>query len=152
MNGFLPKPLSLEVLRQVMAELVPKGAPREVRVLVLDDDSMVRHSTARLLRAQGFLVDEAADTATASAQLANAAPHCVLIDRVLGGSEDGVDFALRLRSAHPALRVIVTSGNEPTEGQRHALRAAGAEFLAKPYTVVELLRHVGETAEARRAG
>ena len=153
MNHFLAKPLSLQSLRAALQEVAPRVpappplAPAPVtgqrKVLVLDDDPHVRRMTVRLLRAEGWDVSEAGDVETARAHFTRSAPDVLLVDRVLGGAEDGVAFARRLTGEKADLQVVLTSGWPPADEEVAALRAAGMRFLAKPYNRRGLVASLG---------
>ncbi|MDP1823773.1 MAG: response regulator [Archangium sp.] len=141
MNHFVSKPVTLlalqSALREVSGRVGPLPTAKPVvehrRVLVVDDDPHVRRMTVRMLRAEGFEVNDAGDVESALILFERARPSHLLVDQVLGGSEDGLHFAERLSRLRPGLRVVVTSGRPPSEQQLATLEAAGGRFLAKPY-------------------
>ena len=143
MNHFVSKPVTLLALKQALREVAgiaisPAPAKAVVmqetrRVLVVDDDPHVRRMTVRLLRAEGFEVNDAGDIEAAMILFERTAPSHLLVDRVLGGTEDGIHFAERLARRRDGLRVVVTSGQAPTVDQLCSLEATGGRFLAKPY-------------------
>ncbi len=149
MNHFVSKPVTLLALKQALREvaglaITPAPAKPVVvqetrRVLVVDDDPHVRRMTVRLLRAEGFEVNDAGDIEAAMILFERAAPSHLLVDRVLGGTEDGIHFAERLSRRRAGLRVVVTSGRTPTVEQLCSLEATGGRFLAKPYSRRNLL-------------
>jgi hypothetical protein len=61
------------------------------------------------------------------------------------GELDGLQLARVVRDRWPAIRLLLTSGRPP-----RSLEALppGGRFLAKPYAVADVLRHVGELAAA----
>jgi CheY-like chemotaxis protein len=125
------------------------------RVLLVDDDDMVRETTAQILTMLGLSVVAAA-SADAAADAA-AADHfdVLLVDVSLGSRLDGVGLVERLRAHGPGPGVIITSGFAVE--QLDLSRLGGAyEFLPKPFTVAEVtgaLRRAGWAAgEAPRSG
>jgi signal transduction histidine kinase/CheY-like chemotaxis protein len=143
MNHFVSKPVSLLSLQTALREVAGRSGPArrpapeavaaQRRVLVVDDDPQVRRMTVRLLRSEGFEVNDAADVEAAFILFQRAAPDCLLVDQVLGGPEDGLHFARRLSSLTSRLHVVVTSGRPPSDEQLSTLTSAGGRFLAKPY-------------------
>ncbi len=148
MNHFVSKPVSLRTLeaalRDVELRALPEAAGSKRRVLVVDDDPYVRRATVRMLRAEGYEVDDAADVESALILFERTTPQHVLIDFVLGGEEDGLHFARRLLQGHAGLGVVVTSGAVPTGQQLAQLTADGGRFLSKPYTGATLARALEE--------
>ena len=143
MNHFVSKPVSLVSLQTALRDVAGRSGPARKpapdavagprRVLVVDDDPQVRRMTVRLLRSEGFEVNDAGDVEEALILFDRATPHYLLVDQVLGGAEDGLHFAQRLRSRRSDLHVVVTSGRAPSEEQLTSLLSAGGRFLAKPY-------------------
>ena len=109
------------------------------RVLVVDDDFLVRINTTDLLEEAGFEVIEASDVAGAINILAlNARIDLVCTDVRMPGELDGIDLAILVRNRHPETKVIVMSGYA---GGRDC--PAEIPFLTKPFhfsRLVELVR------------
>jgi signal transduction histidine kinase/CheY-like chemotaxis protein len=155
MTHFVSKPVTIASLRKVLREAKPPVSPTVVkpepvtthrRVLVVDDDPHVRRMTVRLLRAEGFEVNDAADIEAALILFERSAPSHLLVDRVLGGTEDGMSFAERLTHKRNGLHVVVTSGEAPSDEQLASLKAAGGQFLAKPYDRQRLIASLSKRA------
>jgi len=102
------------------------------RVLLVDDDELVRRSTGRLLSRAGFQVDEVSNGREALTRYAGGPrPALVLLDLDMPGL-DGLETLGELQKIDAKVRVLVVSGHrQPTKEQ--AVRAAGAGFLGKPF-------------------
>lgn len=99
------------------------------RVLIVEDESLIRSAIADELREIGLTVVEAANADEAWRYLNGGAPvDIVFSDVQMPGSMNGIELARRLKAAHPALPVILTSGNTPA-----AAIEGIAPFLPKPY-------------------
>ncbi|HEY1782075.1 MAG TPA: response regulator [Roseiarcus sp.] len=105
----------------------PKAQKLPARVLVVEDEILIRVLLADELRAEGFSVVEAAtgDEALSYFQ-AGVQVDLVLSDIELPGALNGVDLIRRLRAEAPDLPTVLTSGHSP------GVHAADA-FLPKPY-------------------
>jgi DNA-binding NtrC family response regulator len=104
-------------------------------VLLVDDDAAFRKVYAGLLRETGLLVSEAADRASARAQLAERRFALVLLDLMLppdGTAEKGLAHLQEILAAWPATKVIVVSGAGDTRHMLQAVRAGALDFLGKP--------------------
>jgi len=103
------------------------------RVLVIDDDELIRETVRLALDHSGFEVTVLADPARAEAAVREARPDLVLLDLYMG-EESGLDLCRRLK-AEPATRsvpVIVLSGsNEPVDVLA-GIDAGAVEYLKKP--------------------
>ena len=117
--------------------------PPELRgtVLLVEDERAVRLVVERALRRSGLEVKSATHGAAALDILAGHSIDALVSDVVMPGI-DGVELLAQVRAVRPALPVVLMSGYaEPP--QRRALDAAGAIFLAKPFSAGELLAAVG---------
>ena len=113
-------------LRRALEQPRPVTLPRRV-VLLVEDDPLIRLTTADTLIDLGYAVIEAEDGATALACAAQA--DVVVMDLGLPDMP-GLDLAAALRDSRPALPIIIASG------QAHAPDGYG--WLGKPFGTAEL--------------
>ncbi len=106
----------------------------ENRILLVDDEELVRDAIAASLRARGYRVDTAASAEQALAE-AQTEPDLLVADVTLPG-RSGAELAGELRHHYPNLPVILLSGFPD------AARCEGAVFLQKPFLPSELLKMV----------
>lgn len=103
------------------------------RVLLVDDDDLVREALCVALRARGFHVVGAASSAASMSLFKPGAFDFAVVDVVLGQGLSGGDLVKHLRARDGALRALLVSGytfncDLPPE----------VEFLAKPFSVDRL--------------
>jgi|JI10StandDraft_1071094.scaffolds.fasta_scaffold754845_1 ActR/RegA family two-component response regulator len=79
-------------------------------VVVLDDDRDFRFGVVRVLRNEGFVVEEAADVATLLAILNRTPVDVILADSRLADGADGWREALALSGRYPNTRVVAVTG------------------------------------------
>src|SRR5437764_9973326 len=106
------------------------------RVLVVDDEPMLRNLLSRLLRMEGYDVLEAEDGAVALDVVASEAPDLVLLD-VMMPARDGIDVLgdVRKISEVPVILVSALSG----EADRVlGLKAGADDYVVKPFSAAEL--------------
>ena len=107
-----------------------------IRVLLVDDQQLVREGFARLLRDVDDIevVGEAADGAAAVALVRDRLPHVVLMDVRMPGM-DGIDATAGIVRDRPEVRVLVLTTFDLDEAVHRALRAGASGFLLKdtPY-------------------
>ncbi len=104
------------------------------RVLVVDDDALIRRVAGRSLTRAGFEVATADSIWQARYLVATDRFDVAILDYFLG-DERGSDFIAPLRAASPAIRIVVVSGlGALADVARHAL-AAGADIVASKTSV-----------------
>ncbi len=115
-------------------------------VLVVEDDGVTRIDAAETLREAGFEVIEA-DGADEALRLMASRDDIVLLftDINIPGRMDGVELARRAHHLHPAIRLLLTSGEvRPTKVE---IPDDGV-FLAKPYSPGDITRTVSRLLAA----
>jgi CheY-like chemotaxis protein len=119
----------------------PNLRRQPVRIVVVEDEVLIRLLVANELREAGFVVIEAtcADDALSYFQ-AGGQVDLVLSDIRLPGSLSGVDLARLLRKDLPSLPIILTSGNPGTEYMNDVTL-----FVPKPYKVEHVVALVFST-------
>jgi two-component system, response regulator PdtaR len=110
------------------------------RILVVEDEALVRLSTCVDIEAAGFKVDEAYN-ADEAVRLLEANPNIELIftDVDMPGSMDGVKLAHYVRRRWPPVKIMVTSGfkHVPTDQL-----PSGSLFLSKPYNPDQVRQNI----------
>ncbi len=115
------------------------------RILIIEDDDLLRSVIATALTKTGHTVVEA-NEGRMGCDLFRASPcDLVLTDLIMPGQE-GIETIMRLRHDYSDLPIIAMSG-----GSAHAKAylAMAAKFgvrsiLPKPFTIVELVRAIAE--------
>jgi len=122
------------------------GVTAPVRVLLVDDDALVRAGLSMMLDgADGIAVaGEAADGDEVAAAVAAHVPDVVLMDLRMP-RVDGITATRRLRARPDAPEVIVLTTFDADENVLRALRAGASGFLLKdspPARIAEAIRRV----------
>ena len=124
------------------------GGGRVIRVLVADDQALVRGGFRLMIDAQPDMtvVGEAADGATAVALATELAPDVVLMDIRMPGM-DGLEATRRVLAEAPAgLRVLVLTTFDLDEYVYEAVRAGASGFLVKDIAPADLAAGVRTVA------
>ncbi|MFF5982928.1 response regulator [Streptomyces olindensis] len=119
------------------------GSGRPIRVLIVDDQAMVRQGFTVLLGIQPGIevVGQAQDGAEAVAKAAETAPDVVLMDIRMPGV-GGIEATERITAAHPDIRVLVLTTFDLDEYVYDALRAGASGFLLKDASAEQLAEAV----------
>jgi CheY-like chemotaxis protein len=106
------------------------------RVLLVEDEAIVRLDLASQLRGARYEVIEAADSGEALAILDTQPVDLLISDIAMPGPMDGVALAARAREVNPRVKIIIVSGRflELPEGH------AADTFFAKPYASTPVLK------------
>lgn len=125
-----------------MTDIGSVGAPR-LRVLLVEDEVLVRMDVADALRADGWHVVEAGTVADALATLEAGSFDLVLTDVHMPGGSSGLELARIVAQNRPEIKVVVMSGHHlPTNNEAVFCHA----FLSKPVVDVAItLRRLMET-------
>ena len=121
---------------------------RPHRVLVVDDDSLIRWAVAESLRTAGYDVVEAADAASALRALRSRIDaELVFLDLRLPDTDD-LRLLAAIRQLWPHLPVILMTAHGDDELQGDALRLGAFTVLNKPFEMSD----VGFLARSALAG
>ena len=121
------------------------GEGRRVRVLVADDQRVVRDGLLLLLSLLPGIevVGAAVDGEAAVSQALSLAPDVVLMDLHMPVC-DGVEATRRLASARPGIPVVVLTSYDDDDSVFAALRAGARGFLTKDAGAMDILRAVSD--------
>ncbi len=110
---------------------------RILRVLIVEDEPVLRRALLINLRARGYAVSQAAAGREALAEAAKQPPHAVILDLGLP-DVDGTEVIRELRGWSRA-PVIVLSGRTGSGDKIGALDAGADDYVTKPFSMAELL-------------
>ncbi|MFL5797619.1 MAG: response regulator [Actinomycetota bacterium] len=122
--------------------------PSKARVLVVDDEEMVRDVLARYLERDGFAVETAPDGAAALAAVDRGSPDVVLLDLMLP-RVDGFEVFRRMQANSPPAVIMLTARGEETD-RVIGLELGADDYVTKPFSPREVVARV--RAVLRRSG
>ena len=113
--------------------------PGRNRLIVVDDEDMVREVARDLLVELGYRVETASCGREAIEKVRTAGEpfDLVLLDMVMP-EMDGLQTLVALREIQPGLKVVLISGYDTDEKIQQALGMKQVEFLQKPYKINDL--------------
>ena len=123
----------MEGLERKFPDLAPQFSP-PARILVVDDEPLIRWALNERLSSAGYHVDEAEDGASTLAYFRNGEPpiDLVLLDLKLPDS-DGVTLLKMIKRASPSCRVILMTAFGKAETLEEAERSGVEDVLVKPF-------------------
>ena len=125
--------------------------PSSGRLLVVEDDDVVRRFVVRSLERDGYSVQTAVDGAEALrvSDANEGAFDAVIVDVALPRMR-GPEVAARLRARQPTARVLFVSGYRTEEDALPAGGDGRMRFLAKPFTAAALAESIRDLLEPVR--
>jgi DNA-binding NtrC family response regulator len=122
------------------------------RILVVDDEKLIRWSVAERLQRDGYEVLSAESGEQALEIVAATPPDLMLLDVRLPGI-DGVQTLQRALSLHPELAVLMMSAHSTVDIAVEAMKHGAIDFLVKPFPFQQLdaaVERAIATARTRR--
>src|SRR5207245_11349616 len=119
------------------------------KILVVDDEKMIRWSLGEALRGWGFEPVEAATATAALASFEAESPAAVLLDINLPDGS-GLDVLRKLRQREPDAVIIMITANVLVDETIGALRGGAYDFIGKPINLEELHVAIRNGIEASR--
>ena len=117
-------------------------------ILIIDDNSDIRHLISGILRDQGFKVREAANFDQALLEINKKLPDVSIIDVKLDkGDNDGIELLVVIKKIDEDVPVIMISGHANVQMAVDSLKLGAFEFIQKPFTSERLLNFVNRAVE-----
>src|ERR1700730_10732844 len=110
-----------------------------VKVLLVDDDEVVRLTLARVLKTEGFDVTVAANVPEALRLIISETYDVLLSDLHMPGAGDGLTVVGAMRHAHPKAVTMLLSAFPEMDAAAHAILMQTDEILLKPIPVTALV-------------
>ena len=130
-----------------MEEAMLTGS-QAARVLVVEDEAVLRLAIGDALEAAGHRVETAADGRSGLAMALGRDFDAVVLDLMLPGL-DGMDVCRSLRAAGKRVPLLMLTARGSEQDRIHGLQCGADDYLPKPFSVREMLARVG--ALLRRA-
>ncbi|KEA52736.1 transcriptional regulator [Mangrovibacter sp. MFB070] len=109
-----------------------------MRVLVVEDNALLRHHLKVQLRELGHQVDSAEDAKEADYFLKEHVPDIAIVDLGLP-DEDGASMISRWRSEHITLPILVLTARESWQEKVEVLGAGADDYVTKPFHLEEVV-------------
>jgi len=116
------------------------------RVLVVDDEDLVRWSLRQELERAGYVVDEAATASAAVEAATRELPDLMLLDYRLP-DRTGVEVLREIKQTLPRIPVVMLTAHASIDGAVEALREGAYDYLTKPFEIDDVLRAVRRATE-----
>jgi len=112
--------------------------PASIRVLIVDDEPMLRELTATILKRSGYQVVQAENGAEGWKKFRSQPCDLVITDNEMPGLS-GLDLLRKIRNTHKSMPCIFASGNVPQNDPEFLSLLKPGTILEKPFTMLSLL-------------
>src|SRR5262245_13495784 len=123
---------------------------RMPKILVIEDDSLVRALAVDFLAELGLASEEAGSAAEARVKIEDPEINALVIDVGLP-DQDGDEIAVGFRQTHPHLPIIIASGRGEAELMKKFSGDKRVQIVGKPYTLDSLEKALAAVGVARGA-
>ncbi|MGH7803980.1 MAG: sigma-54-dependent transcriptional regulator, partial [Candidatus Binatia bacterium] len=127
----------------------PHPEPLRPRVLLAEDDALLRRGLTLALGAAGLNVTGVAHAPEALEAVARERFDAVITDLMLD-DRSGLEIVRAVRRSTPETPVLIMTGNASSESASEALREGALDYLVKPVAFRELVERVKRAIEWRR--
>ena len=125
-----------------------KGGRPVKKILVIEDEPLIRDELTTILSNSGYSVDGIADFSNPVEQIKSAQPDLILLDVNLPG-KDGYSLCAAIRS-YSSIPIIFITGRNTAMDELQELTLGGDDYIAKPYNIPVMLARIGRLINHRQ--
>ena len=118
----------------------------EKRILIVDDEPMIRKLLSLKLSKQGYQCDEAGNADEALKKMAIYSADLIMLDMKMPG-KSGMDLLLELKDKYPDTAVIMATAIAEANLAIQCMRLGAEDYITKPFNLDELVLSVERTFE-----
>lgn len=133
-----------------MKQCTYSGDPTPAKILIVDDERIIRQVFSELLEQAGFNVDTAED-ANAAQSLLNTNHYDVVVSDIIMPGMSGIELLKLQKEAAPDIPFVLVTGQPNLDSASEAIRAGSAvDYLIKPVSGPELHKTIARAVEIKR--
>jgi len=140
---------SMELSGQVARREVTNVTGMTHRILIVDDDPLIRRQLEDLYRERKYDVDSVGSAEDALGLLEEYDYSLGVLDLKIPGT-DGISLTKQIRERWPDLDVIIVTGYASIKGAVEAIRHGASDYITKPFEREEILLATEKVLEKRR--
>ncbi len=114
------------------------------KILLIEDESLIRFSLARALRREGFLISQAQNCQEALEKLRDEGCDLAIVDLFLEDGMHGLSLISEIHRQVPEAKIIVITAFGDAEVKEAALKEGVNRFYEKPFEIEEIRSAVNE--------
>lgn len=145
---YLPAATHVAGIKQTQAEDSIKALQGNgEKILLVEDDMAIRELGLTILKKNGYQVIGAENAEKALELFAREGDIKILVTDVVLPGRSGLELVDELTKQAPTIKVVVCSGYPDQKSQWASIKQQNIPFVAKPYTIKDILRAVKEARE-----
>jgi len=113
------------------------------KILIIDDEAIVRVSCKKCLVPEGYDVDSA-ENGIAGLRLVESNTYDLILTDLKMPDMDGIEFLAKIKETHPKAKVIMITGYSTSEHAEMAIKSGAYNYIEKPFTPETLVKAVKE--------
>jgi DNA-binding NtrC family response regulator len=121
---------------------------KQERILVADDDAVIREGLRRILGMEGYLVETQPNGRLALDRLQESSFDLLITDLKMPGMS-GLEVLQAVRVLQPEMPVILITGFAAVDNAVEIMKKGAADYLAKPFANEEIVEKVRKALDAR---
>ena len=121
---------------------------KAVRILVVDDEEIIREMLFDTLSQAGYTVKTAKDGSDAIAQIGNESFDIVITD-IKMPDIGGMELLIRVRRTHPNVCVLVMTAYGTIKSAINAIKLGAHDYICKPFELREMKNIVEKAAKLK---
>jgi DNA-binding NtrC family response regulator len=118
------------------------------RILVVDDEAVIRESLRRVLAAEGYTVETFSSGPPAVERMLENFFDLVITDLKMPGMS-GIDVLKQVKALQPEVPIIMITGYSTVDTAVEAMKNGAVDYVAKPFTPEEILKKVESAFELK---
>jgi len=118
------------------------------RILVADDDAVIREGLRRILGMEGYEVETVSNGRAALERLKDESFRLLITDLKMPGMS-GIEVLQSIRSCQPELPVVMITGYAAIDNAVEAMKHGATDYLAKPFGNEEIVAKVRTALDNR---
>jgi DNA-binding NtrC family response regulator len=120
------------------------------KILVIDDEDIVRISVSRALAPEGYEIKTVKDGSEGMKQLEQEEFDLVLTDLKMPNM-DGIEVLSNIKNRWPKTDVVIVTGYQTVETAVKAIKLGAADYIEKPFTPDSLIATVSGVFRTRNS-
>ena len=121
-----------------------------VKVLVVDDEAVIRRGVCRVLEGRGYQA-EASESGYEAVERLQKVPFSIVITDLKMPGMDGIEVLKAIKILQPEVPVIIITGYSTVDTAVEAMKNGAFDYISKPFTPKQIIEMVEKALEQRTA-